>query len=310
MSKPETKSFDLAVKEVGDDGTFAMYAAIFGNVDRGGDVIEPGAFTNLDEFVKSGTILLNHRQDKAPIGLPLSAEQDTTGLKVTGRFHATPEAQAVRTIARERLEAGKEVQASIGYVADDYRLEQRGRQTVRVLEGVRVYEASIVNVAMNPKAGVVSAKSREARPMALDETERGLIAAIKRAVGLESKSGKAISAANHSELSRHASGMADTVANMQEHHKAMKALCKKMGEEIGEYQEKHKGLMDFLEGHKPGPKDPPDDDDDEEEEEEEDERQDGKKPKAKSVEPPPTPKPEGAPSRAEIAEKLAKLKPL
>ena len=50
------KSWQIEVKSVEDDGTFTIYAAVFGNEDRQGDIIEAGAFDNLDEFVKDGWI--------------------------------------------------------------------------------------------------------------------------------------------------------------------------------------------------------------------------------------------------------------
>ena len=52
--------------------------------------------------------------------------QDSVGLKVSGAFHSTEEAQAVRTVVRERLAAGKAVKCSIGYSVDDAAVETRG----------------------------------------------------------------------------------------------------------------------------------------------------------------------------------------
>jgi phage head maturation protease len=41
----EVKDFKFQVKSVNEDGTFEGYSAVYGNVDLGGDVVEPGAFT-------------------------------------------------------------------------------------------------------------------------------------------------------------------------------------------------------------------------------------------------------------------------
>ncbi len=41
----ETKARPAALKAVGDDGSFEGYAALFGRVDLGRDLILPGAFS-------------------------------------------------------------------------------------------------------------------------------------------------------------------------------------------------------------------------------------------------------------------------
>ena len=156
------KSFELELKELADDGSFVLYALAFGNVDRGGDVIAPGAVVNLDEFVRDGWIALNHRASDPPIGYPTAAMQDAKGMRVEGRFHSTPEARVVRTFVGERLKAGKSVKASIGYMIEEARTEVRDGEPVRVLLKIRVYETSIVNLPMNPQADVVA--PRRTRP--------------------------------------------------------------------------------------------------------------------------------------------------
>lgn len=281
MTPPEHKHFDLVLKDMGDDGTFTMYAAAFGNVDRGGDVIEPGAFANLDEFLKDGWIALNHRAGDAAIGYPMSASQDDKGLLVTGRFHSTPEAQVVRTVAKERFDAGKTVKASIGYLVNDAAFEQRAGRTVRSLKSINIHEASFVNLPMNPAADVVAAKSLEIGPM--DEQDTGLIAALKRAIGLDTKKGKAISAANHATLSEHAD--------------AMDASAKAMGDCHKDFKAKVKSFQDFLDGHKPGSS--PDDDGDEKDDGES-ETMSAPPPQSKQQPPPP-------PSREEVAREFAVL---
>lgn len=162
------KSFAIELKELRDDGSFVMYALVFGNVDRGGDVIEPGAVVNLDEFVRDGFIALNHRASDLPVGYPTAAVQDARGLRVEGKFHSHPEAQQCRAVAKERLDAGKSVQASIGYLVVDAATEQRDGESVRSLKKIKVYESSFVNIAMNPQAGIVSAKSGAASAASLN----------------------------------------------------------------------------------------------------------------------------------------------
>src|SRR5262245_42439700 len=117
--RPDHGALVTHVKAIGDDGGFEMYFAAFSNIDRGNDIIQQGAFANLDEFVADGAILLNHMAENPPVAYPTGAVQDDYGLKVTGRFHSTPDAQAARTIMRERLNADKRVLGSIGYSTKD-----------------------------------------------------------------------------------------------------------------------------------------------------------------------------------------------
>ena len=46
MKRGFTKALTLDVKAVGDDGYFEGYAAKFGNIDLGGDIIVKGAFAD------------------------------------------------------------------------------------------------------------------------------------------------------------------------------------------------------------------------------------------------------------------------
>lgn len=261
------KSFELELKELADDGSFVMYAAVFGNVDRGGDAIEPGAFVNLDEFVRDGFIALNHRSMELPVGYPTAATQDAKGLRVEGKFHSDPEAQRCRTVVRERLDAGKSVQTSIGYLIEESSYEQRGKQQVRKLSKIRVYESSFVNLAMNPEAGVVEAKSAPTgaeEPPVTEPEEKGLLLAVKRLLGLDTKKGAAVSKANREKLrgvadamdEHHEKGL-EHCAEMHKCYKCMKAhheLGTKIAESLREFADSHEPEVDDEDG---GAKRPP-----------------------------------------------------
>lgn len=149
------KSMDAAIKADGQG--FDLYASVFNNIDRQGEIIEPGAFKNLGDFARDGVILTEHNMRSLPVGLIDTAVQDAKGLRVKGRFHSTPEAQACRAVVRERMAAGKSVKCSIGYQVLDYVMDNIGGKTVCRIKAVNVFEASIVNLPANPLAGVVSA---------------------------------------------------------------------------------------------------------------------------------------------------------
>lgn len=160
MDDVRRKSLDLEVKEADSDaGTVTLYAAVFGNVDRQGEVIEPGAFMNLSEFVKDGWLGLAHDMRALPVATVESAVQDGKGLLLTCRWHGTPHAQQARVTTLERLERGKAVKCSIGYGVREAAPEVRDGKTVMVLKQLELYEASLVNLPANPRAEVVGAKA-------------------------------------------------------------------------------------------------------------------------------------------------------
>ena len=78
------------IKFAGDEttGEFTGYAAVFGEPDSFGDVVEPGAFKrSLTEHKSQGTqpaMFWQHRQDE-PIGVWQEMSEDGRGLKVRGQ---------------------------------------------------------------------------------------------------------------------------------------------------------------------------------------------------------------------------------
>lgn len=154
------KSLDVEVKAADDQaGTITLYAAAFGNVDRQGEVIVPGAFMNLSEFVSDGWIGLAHDMAALPVATVKAAEQDSHGLRLECEWHSTPEAQKARTVVKERLDRGKAVKCSIGYRVVEAGHETRDGNPVAVLKQIELFEASIVNLPANPRAEVVEAKA-------------------------------------------------------------------------------------------------------------------------------------------------------
>lgn len=67
----ERKAFKFNLESIGEGGEFSGYAAVFGSVDSGGDVIEKGAFTKtiLEDFDRI-KILSQHQNEDLPIGKP------------------------------------------------------------------------------------------------------------------------------------------------------------------------------------------------------------------------------------------------
>jgi HK97 family phage prohead protease len=184
----EHKTLSLAVKAADDAaGWIEVYGAAFGNVDRQGEVISPGAFKNLDEFAKDGWLAINHDWKALPVASVAAVSQDEVGLLVRAHWHTTPDAQAARTVVRERKERGKGVKASIGYEVMADRFEDRDGKRVRILDGLKLHEVSIVNLPANPLAEVMAAKSWA------DDYEQAFV---------DLKEGRAISARRRERLAR------------------------------------------------------------------------------------------------------------
>lgn len=221
------KSVPFAVKALADDGTFELYAAVFGNVDRQDQVIAPNAFTNLDAFVRDGWGDVNHAWNGLGVATIDAATQDQVGLKIRGRFHSTPDAQEVRTKVRERLERGKTAPCSIGFRVLDSAVETRDGRRIEVLKAIELYEFSFVALPANPAAGVTRIKGL----IGLPEIRERLTAV---------KSGRTVSKANHARLSAWCGALDQHGAAAQQLAAEMKA---------------------WLDGHKPDQ----DDDDDESE---------------------------------------------
>lgn len=156
----ERKEFAFKAGDVGEDGTFAGYGSVFGNVDGGGDVVAKGAFAaSLKAIKEAGDPLpaLWQHNSREPIGGFDLLEEDDHGLKVSGfllKGEVTRAAEAYALMKR-RIVKG----LSIGYyVRKDSWDEKTGIRTLIELELV---EISIVTFPMNEEATVDSVKSME-----------------------------------------------------------------------------------------------------------------------------------------------------
>jgi HK97 family phage prohead protease len=152
----KTLSFDLEDFDE-EQGIFSGYAAVFGNIDSGGDVIEPGAFTKtIAEGAERVKILALHNDYDLPIGKPLELREDAHGLYIKGKISDTAMGHDVKTLLRDRVLN----EMSIGY--DPVTFDYDSEDGVRHLREVRLWEVSIVTWAMNPEAVVTGYKADEA----------------------------------------------------------------------------------------------------------------------------------------------------
>ena len=195
------KTFALTKGDVVEN-TITMAASTTGNPDRLGDVIFPGAFKGAKKgFVADGSLLVGHEWDDLPIGMILDAQEQGNVFSVTAQFHGTDAGQEARQICVERLDAGKSVSVSIGFMPDyesgvmwfesgakmlefaknnGYDLDLFDAPSIKKLGFCRgvmavddVFEVSLVTVGMNPKAKAINAKSFSAELEALSALRLG-----------------------------------------------------------------------------------------------------------------------------------------
>jgi HK97 family phage prohead protease len=162
----EHKSYAFPVKSI-EDRTVIGITAVMGNIDDGGDRIFPGAFSKtLKERLDRVQHLWQHDASQPPTAVIKSAEEvgvadlpmellnkfpmATGGLQIAREYLPTPRGEEVlRGIA-----AGAIKEMSFGYDAVKYDFEEvqmnGGKQLVRNLRELRLWDTSDVNWGMNP----------------------------------------------------------------------------------------------------------------------------------------------------------------
>ncbi|MGJ0506167.1 MAG: phage major capsid protein [Methylocystis sp.] len=192
----ETKHLDLDLElkfATGQEtGAFEGLAAGYGNVDRGGDILAPGAFAeSLAQHKAAGTMpaLLWQHDATQPIGVVDSLAETPMGLRIKGRL-------ALDTIkgaeARSLAQMGALQGLSIGYRAIKATRDARG---VRTITAAYLGEISFVTVPMNERAKITNVKAAgAAKEHTMDDENNGAAAGNadieKKLAELESKTAK------------------------------------------------------------------------------------------------------------------------
>ena len=150
------------------DGTVEGYGSIFGNIDRGFDIVEAGAFA--DSLKNGAKVKMLWQHDRYnPIGVWDEVREDEKGLWVKGRILGDVEK------GREALalvKAGAIDGLSIGYRTLEFREAKIDDRWVRIIEKAELWEVSLVTFPMNPKATIDAVK---AAAMSQREFERQLL---------------------------------------------------------------------------------------------------------------------------------------
>lgn len=146
-------------------GYFEGYGAIYGNIDRGGDLIEPGAFAkSLHEINTKGygmpPMYYNHDQRGGTIGVWEKASEDSKGLEMAGRIIGLDAEFGKMNYARVREGAVKGMSIGFRIPPGGYkRGTGKGGEPLRYLKQINLAEVSLVDDPMNPLARVSFIKS-------------------------------------------------------------------------------------------------------------------------------------------------------
>lgn len=133
----EYKHLKFEIKALNDQGEFEGYAAVKGNVDAYGDIIENGAFKRTIRAKRAVPILFMHDPSK-PVGLSTYMQEDDKGLYTRGRLDLSTE---LGKMVYSGLKMGYIDSMSIGYnvIQDD--VNKRGN---RLLKEIKLLEYSLI----------------------------------------------------------------------------------------------------------------------------------------------------------------------
>jgi len=124
---------------------FAGYAALFDRVDRGGDVVRPGAFQRTLRRGAHAVPLLWQHEAARPIGRIEYLREDRRGLRVIGRLSRGAAGREAAALLKDGAVSG----LSFGY-----RVREAQGEAPRELRDVELVEVSLVTLPMQPRARV------------------------------------------------------------------------------------------------------------------------------------------------------------
>jgi len=188
-AKMETKVVEFKTTEVKTEerngvpvGIIEGYGATF-DLDRGDDVILPGAFTKT---------LADHRKANRPIrmfwqhnskdmigGYPIEfCKEDSKGLFVRGEINLTPshKGEFVYSLAKQGVISDMSIGFSIPSMDDFEYKENDDGSMIRYIKNLNLWEISPVTEPMNPEAQILAVKT------ALDSNDHQLAVRISGSV--------------------------------------------------------------------------------------------------------------------------------
>jgi hypothetical protein len=174
-TKFEIKSVEEVKEEGQDFFKIEGYASVFGNIDRGNDIVLKGAF---EESLKNfkPKLLWQHNMDE-PIGVIKEIHEDNKGLYFKALM--PKEDSLVKGRIMPQVKIGGIDSMSFGYNVEDYDLVKQEEETMRQLKKVNVWEVSLVTIPMNPQAQLTYFKSVKDMLNKVDTKDSDVLKEIK-----------------------------------------------------------------------------------------------------------------------------------
>ncbi len=153
----ETKQYQIK-EDASGEFKFDAYGAVFGNKDRGGDILEKGAFKRTIDHNDGRFPLVADHQLKMDSRLGVAyAEEDEHGVHVKGHINTdTQMGQEVASHIRHAEKHDLSLGMSFGYevVKDKYDKEKDARR----LKEIKNHEFTVTQIPMNEEARVMGVK--------------------------------------------------------------------------------------------------------------------------------------------------------
>lgn len=224
-------AFPLEIKSLTDEGFFEGYASVSGNVDLGGDIVAPGAFTKSIAVTPEVPLLWSHDHAEV-IGAVREMHEDGHGLRVKGEIALeTSRGKEAYALLKKNMMKG----LSIGYqvVADQI---AGGK---RLLKELTLLEVSVVAVPMNPLAQVTAVKTGETSPSGSATGKRMNEETLTKSLGDLVAELKTFQSTARTEIAESKSVSENTKSNIEALQKEIGDLNTKLSAVEAKYAAKH-----------------------------------------------------------------------
>jgi hypothetical protein len=150
----QNRAFKLEIKSISDQGIFTGMASTYNNIDLGGDIVDPGAFTRTLGHKGGQVPILFAHDSRQPIGLGRLTDTQK-GLAIEGEL-AMEVAKAREAFALMKKNVLRGLSIGFDTVRDTV------TNGVRHLQELKLYEVSVCVFPMNENATVTGVKTRDA----------------------------------------------------------------------------------------------------------------------------------------------------
>ena len=141
-------------KAVEKDGQYSIVATT-ADVDRDGEVVEPGGVTNLDRYLKDNPVVLfGHKWDQPPVGKATAARQFDDRIELDIQFADTEFGREIRYL----YDNGFMSSFSIGFIPHESEIKSAGR---RHWTNWEMLEVSAVPIPSNSFANIIRTAEKE-----------------------------------------------------------------------------------------------------------------------------------------------------